>query len=129
MIVIIVIMTIFVFDNDNNHHYNNYDVKNISAEAGFGSLQGLVRGIRNARAEYNVEAGRKIAALIRLSSSSPSATVFGELLSTEGSAMAMLARLDDKLLQVEIGVSTSDDSIKALGQVYTYIYVIVYIYI
>lgn len=53
-------------------------------EAGFKSLQGLVRTIRNARSEYNVEPGRKIAALVRLSSSSPSASVFAELLETEG---------------------------------------------
>jgi type IV secretory pathway component VirB8 len=43
-----------------------------------------VRTIRNARNEYNVEAGRKIGALVRLSSSSPSSAVFAELLETEG---------------------------------------------
>ena len=43
-----------------------------------------MRTIRNARNEYNVEAGRKIGALVRLSSSSPSSAVFAELLETEG---------------------------------------------
>ena len=56
----------------------------VLTEAGFKSLQGLIRTIRNARSEYNVEPGRKIAALVRLSSTSPSAAVFAELLETEG---------------------------------------------
>jgi hypothetical protein len=63
------------------HHYN---LSITITEAGFRSLQGLVRTIRNARNEYNVEAGRKIGALVRLSSSSPSSAVFAELLETEG---------------------------------------------
>jgi len=37
-----------------------------TAIAGFKSIQSLVRAIRNARAEYNVEAGKKIGALIRI---------------------------------------------------------------
>jgi valyl-tRNA synthetase len=89
-----------------------------TAEAGFKSMQSLVRTIRNARAEYNVEPGRKIAALVRLSSSSPSATVFGDLLKTEVPALAMLARLDEKLLQILVVPNTNetDEIVKSLGK-------------
>lgn len=68
------------------HTLTNTHTAHTPTEAGFKSLQGLVRTIRNARNEYNVEPGRKIAALVRLTSTSPSAAVFAELLDTEGTA-------------------------------------------
>ena len=52
--------------------------------AGFRSFQNLIRSVRNARAEYNVAPAKKIAALVRLSSTSASSSVFTELLKTEG---------------------------------------------
>ena len=52
--------------------------------AGFRSFQNLIRSVRNARAEYNVAPAKKIAALVRLSSTSASSAVFSELLKTEG---------------------------------------------
>ena len=68
-----------------SHYHTHANIHSLTpAEAGFKSLQGLVRTIRNARNEYNVEPGRKIAALVRLTSTSPSAAVFAELLDTEG---------------------------------------------
>ena len=75
-----------------------------NADAGFRSMQALVRAIRNARAEYNVEMGKKIAATVRLSASSlPSAPELQELLRTEGAAVTMLARVEESAFRVEDG--------------------------
>lgn len=63
--------------------------------------------------EYNVEMGKKIACVIRLSASSaPSSPLLHELLRTEVSAITMLARLDETNFQVQS--STYDPSL--LGQ-------------
>jgi valyl-tRNA synthetase len=60
------------------------------AVATFGSIQALVRSVRNARAEYNVEPGKKIAAFV-VSSSASLATV----LDAERAAISLLGRVDD----------------------------------
>jgi valyl-tRNA synthetase len=60
------------------------------AVAMFGSIQALVRSVRNARAEYNVEPGKKIAAFV-VSSSASLATV----LDAERAAISLLGRVDD----------------------------------
>ncbi len=56
------------------------------AEA-FEHLREVVRAIRNARSEYNVEAGRKIAAVI-------DAPTYGDELTAMRDILALLARLD-----------------------------------
>lgn len=60
----------------------------------FGSLQELVRTIRNARNEYKVEPGRKIQALIAAEG------VLGEELKKEGAALAAFFKADPELLQI-----------------------------
>jgi valyl-tRNA synthetase len=74
------------------------------AENGFRGLQSLVRAVRNARAEYNVEAGKKIAAIIRVTSGAPgsSSAVLADLIEAERTAISLLARVDEPLLKVEV---------------------------
>ena len=66
---------------------------------GFKSLQALVRSIRNARAEYNVEAGKKIGALIRIGSN---VGTLKDSISNDLPILGLLARLDDSLVTLEI---------------------------
>jgi len=61
------------------------------AEAGFALFMDLVRGIRNVRAEYNVEPGKRIPALIAAGEQLP-------LLETLRPILASLARLDGEAL-------------------------------
>lgn len=61
----------------------------------FGSIQSLVRTIRNARAEYNVEAGKKIAAVVVAPSTSMKAKIEAEVAS-----VALLGRIDASELKV-----------------------------
>jgi len=58
------------------------------ALATFGSMQDLVRSIRNARAEYRVEPGKKIAATVLASGD------LAHALEAEADALAFLARVD-----------------------------------
>jgi len=64
------------------------------AEKKFDSLQAMVRAVRNARADYHVEPGKKIGARV----------VVGEALLTElqgeAEAIALLARIDPALLHI-----------------------------
>jgi len=64
------------------------------AVANFDALQALVRSVRNVRAEYNVELGRKIPATVIASSA------FQAALGEEGDIVAKLATLDLERLQV-----------------------------
>jgi len=66
-----------------------------AAVATFGSMQALVRSVRNARAEYNVEPAKKIAAYITTGS-----TDMQVLLQAERAAISLLGRIDDAQLQV-----------------------------
>ena len=70
-----------------------------NAIAGFKSIQSLVRAIRNARAEYNVEAGKKIGALIRIGKN---VVTLKDTIDAELPILALLARLDDSLVQLEV---------------------------
>ncbi|MEM7125226.1 MAG: valine--tRNA ligase [Chloroflexota bacterium] len=71
------------------------DDNRYSAEADdvFGRVQEIVRSIRNARNEYNVEPGRRIAAEI-------SADGYTEHLAANSTLLATLARLDGERLQI-----------------------------
>lgn len=60
-----------------------------AATAQFETLQAAVRAVRNARAEYGVEPGRKVAATFRVASSELRAA-----LQAEAPVLALLARLD-----------------------------------
>jgi valyl-tRNA synthetase len=62
-------------------------VRDLAAEADMGLIMELVRGIRNARAEYNVEPGRRIPALIAAGDRLA-------LLQDQAEALCTLARLD-----------------------------------
>lgn len=63
------------------------------AEAQMGLIMELVRAIRNARAEYDVPPGRRIAALI-------SAGEQAQLLAEQQPILTSLARLDEARLQI-----------------------------
>ena len=62
----------------------------------FKSLQALVRAIRNARAEYNVEMGKKIGANLR----SEDATLL-RYLSEEKTSLSLLGRIDEAALSFD----------------------------
>jgi len=61
----------------------------------FESLQALVRSIRNARAEYNVEPGKRITAIVRIQD-----PVLLKALESEKSVIVSLAKLDPASLQL-----------------------------
>ena len=65
------------------------------AISSFGSIQALVRTIRNARAEYNVEAGKKISAVVVAPSQSMKSKIEAEVAS-----VALLGRIDATELKV-----------------------------
>lgn len=65
------------------------------AIASFGSIQSLVRTVRNARAEYNVEAGKKIAAVVLAPSTSMKSKI-----EAEAASVALLGRIDASQLKV-----------------------------
>lgn len=61
----------------------------------FTSIQNIIRSIRNARAEYNVEAGKKISVIIQCNR-----PAFREQLSSEKSIISLLARVDSDTFTV-----------------------------
>lgn len=66
----------------------------------FGTLQALVHSVRNARAEYNVDAGRKIPSIVRLQR-----PAMLSLVQAERGMLALLGRLDDAQLRILPGSS------------------------
>lgn len=85
--------------------------KDEEAVATFEALQAVVKSIRNARAEYGVDLGRKIAATVRSSSAELAAA-----LEKEKDVLALLAKLDVEKLTFEVGVvvdsGANDGSVK-----------------
>ena len=73
-----------------------------AAVADFESIRSVVRSVRNARAEYNVEAGKKIAAVVRIASPHLRAQ-----LSSERAALCLLAKIDDAQLLIETPSASS----------------------
>ncbi|MGC9395208.1 MAG: valine--tRNA ligase [Anaerolineae bacterium] len=63
------------------------------AEAQMALLMDLIRGIRNARSEYNVEAGRRVAATVAAGASAP-------VIEAQRSVLTFLARLDAETLSI-----------------------------
>jgi valyl-tRNA synthetase len=68
--------------------------RDMAAEASFVSIQTMIKSIRNARSDYNVEAGKKIAAHIYASH-----TLKTDL-QTERASIALLGRIDPLLLEI-----------------------------
>ena len=64
-----------------------------AAVATFNSIQSLVRSVRNARAEYNVEPGKKISAFV------VSSAEMRLVLEAERASISLLGRIDDAGLQ------------------------------
>lgn len=81
------------------------------AVVNFDALQALVRSIRNVRAEYNVELGRKVPAIIIASPQ------FQAALQQEGDIVSKLATLDPEAVQVVGTQETLDDSIEGVRAV------------
>lgn len=73
----------------------------------FATLQTVVYAIRNARAQYNVDPGRKVACVLVVRS----AAVF-ELLAAERAVLGMLARIDETQLQIVLA-----EKVRVVGQV------------
>ncbi len=70
--------------------------QDMEAVGQFNSLQDTVRSIRNARAEYGVEPGKKIPATVHVANAELRAAFL-----TEAAALALLARLDLGQLSIE----------------------------
>jgi valyl-tRNA synthetase len=72
--------------------------RDAQAESKMALLQELIRGIRNARAEYNVDPGRRIAAII-------SADGQSDLLREHASIITTLGRVAEDQLEIVIGLT------------------------
>jgi valyl-tRNA synthetase len=72
------------------------------SERVFSMLRELVRGVRNARAEYDVEPGHRIAAIV-------SAGEFAAEIQDQAEILAFLARLDDSELQIGAKLAQPED--------------------
>lgn len=77
-------------------------VQDKDAVASFECFQALTRSIRNARAEYNVEQGKKIAATVVASGK------FKDMIEAEINSLVMLAKLDPE--QVAVVEAGSDEA-------------------
>jgi valyl-tRNA synthetase len=73
------------------------------AEAGFSLVQELVRGVRNVRAEYNVEPGRRVAAIV---CAGPSAAILRQ----QAPVIAFLGRLDPDRLVIAESVAAPEEA-------------------
>ncbi|MCD6289029.1 MAG: valine--tRNA ligase [Anaerolineae bacterium] len=86
-----------------------------TAEAQMGLVQEIVRGIRNARAEYDVQPGRRIAALINAGDAL-------DLLQSQRDVLAMLARLDPEQLTIEESIPAPKQAVTIVaGQATVYL--------
>ena len=65
-----------------------------SSLTNFKAIQALIRSIRNARAEYNVEAGKKIAAVIKADGK------LAQSLSEEKASLSLLGRIEESSLSI-----------------------------
>jgi valyl-tRNA synthetase len=61
----------------------------------FEAIKSLVKSVRNARAEYNVEAGKKITAVLQITPN-----LYEKILS-EKASICLLAKLDESKIQIE----------------------------
>ena len=85
----------------------NKQLFDVRAEKEFARIMDIVRLIRNARADFNVEPGKRIPAIISAGRSQP-------LLESQRETLALLARLEPSELQIE---KKSDKPLQALSLV------------
>jgi valyl-tRNA synthetase len=86
-----------------------------AAEAAFGLLMELIRGIRNARAESGVQPGRRITALI-------AAGDHTEMVASQRELLAWLARLDPETLIIEPALEAPEQAVTlAFGGITCYL--------
>jgi valyl-tRNA synthetase len=84
-------------------------------EEAFGRLQEIIRSIRNVRSEYNVEPGRRIAALINTNG-------HADLLQQNVDLLVSQARLDAAELEISENLTTPDKAVAlAVGGVNVYL--------
>lgn len=65
------------------------------AEQLFASFQGLVRAVRNARSQYNVEVGRKISVILKIDK-----PAFREVMKAEAAVFCFVTRSDEQTLRI-----------------------------
>jgi valyl-tRNA synthetase len=82
----------------------------------FEQLQRLVRSIRNLRAEYKTEPGRKLPVAIRVSISSSEGKQLFSTLQTESAALSLLARLDETAIHLQLVTGSLKDTVFAPPQ-------------
>ncbi len=85
------------------------------AEADFGRLQEMIRAVRNARSEYNVEPGRRVAALI-------AAGEYAALVQANADLLISQAKIDGDTLQIAAELPAPAKSVAlAVGGVTVYL--------
>ncbi len=77
------------------------------AERQMGAIMDLVRGIRNARAEFNVEAGKRIEAIVAAGDDQA-------MLTSQAAVFASLARLDPARLRIERSLAAKPENAVAV---------------
>ncbi len=86
-----------------------------SAEADFGRLQEMIRAVRNARSEYNVEPGRRVAALI-------AAGEYAGLVQENAALLVSQAKIEGDTLQIAAELPAPAKSVAlAVGGVTVYL--------
>ncbi|MBX3053979.1 MAG: valine--tRNA ligase [Caldilineaceae bacterium] len=86
-----------------------------AAEADFGRLQEIIRAIRNARSEYNVEPGRRVAALI-------AAGEYAGLVQENATLLISQAKIDGESLRIAAELPAPEKSVAlAVGGVTVYL--------
>ncbi|KAA8495921.1 Valine--tRNA ligase, chloroplastic/mitochondrial 2 [Porphyridium purpureum] len=89
------------------------DVSVVSANdvAAFQRMQALVRAVRNARAEYQVEPKKRVAVTLQVADK-----VEAETFRTEVAMLALLARIDPSALTVEVVSNSTDQTQYGSGE-------------
>ena len=91
--------------------------RDAAAEEAFGRIQEIVRAIRNVRAQYNVEPGRRIAATFHINSTeSVSVNGSSALVHENLGLLTNLARLDEAQIAVETTAAATDSATAQDGQ-------------
>ncbi|MCE7981280.1 MAG: valine--tRNA ligase [Caldilinea sp. CFX5] len=91
------------------------ELADVQADDAFGRVQEIVRGIRNARSEYEVEPGRRIATQISAGDHAP-------MLQTNRALLVTLARLDSAALEIAHEWPAPDKAVTlAVGGVTVYL--------
>ena len=90
-----------------------------SAAKTFLQLQRLIRGIRNIRAEYKTEPGRRVPATIRISTVTDEGKLLYQACIDELAAVSLLARLEEeKVYIIEVSQTLTEVSFSAPSEVF-----------